>query len=234
MKNQTGLSLIEIMISLTIGLILLAAILSLYGVVVNSSTATLRSVRLNHDMEAIMNLMINEIRRAGYWGNATVNANSLENPFTSGKADINIPNTGCILYSYDGGTSTNESNGNIENNEYFGFKLGNNNAIMMRLSITDPAASDSCDHGRWESFTNENEITITNLSFTSSILLDDRCLNFTANPTRTCSSAITNDDLAEKRIIDVSMTGRLASDSSITHTLTSRIEVRNNRLYTVD
>ena len=238
MRKQAGLSLIEVMISLVIGLILLAAIISIYGVVVRGSSDTLRSARLNHDMEAAMNLMANEIRRSGYWRNATVNANSLLNPFASGTANINIATAGCILYSYDANDADgeNDSSGDsnpgndIENDEYYGFKLSNG-AIMMRLSITDPASAGGCNHGIWENITDENQLNITGLTFASNVTLDNRCLNFTSTA-RTCSTALTGDDLAEKRIIEISMTGNLVSDPSVTHTLKSRVEVRNNRLYT--
>lgn len=238
MTKQAGLSLIEVMISLVIGLTLLVAIISIYGVVIKGSRDTLNSARLNHDMEAAMNLMVSEIRRSGYWRNATVSANPLLNPFMSEKADLSIKNSGnCILYSYDAndadGEDDSSGDGNsvndIEDDEYYGFKL-DNGSIRMRLSISDSDSADDCDHGAWEIFTDANQINITGLTFASNIALDNRCLNFTTTD-RTCSTAITGDELAEKRIIDITIIGNLISDPSVTHTLNSRVEVRSNRLY---
>ena len=238
MTKQAGLSLIEVMISLVIGLALLVAIISIYGVVVRGSRDTLNSARLNHNIEAAMNLMASEIRRSGYWRNATVSANPLLNPFMLEKSDLSIKNGGdCILYSYDANDADGEDDGSgdgnstndIENDEYYGFKL-ENGAIRMRLSISDSDSADDCDHGAWGIFTDVNQINISELTFASNIALDNRCLNFTTTE-RTCSAAITGDELAEKRIIDITITGNLISDPNVTHTLSSRVEVRNNRLY---
>jgi prepilin peptidase dependent protein B len=121
MKKQVAYTLIEIMIALLMGLILVGATISVYIVTVSSSSNIIKSARLNHDLDSIMTLMINDIKRAGYWGGATIAADSRKNPFTVIATTTTVTNfaptniaimdftdsegalhaNGCILYSYD-------------------------------------------------------------------------------------------------------------------------------------
>lgn len=125
MKKQQGLTLIEIMIALALGLFIIAATLSVYVNTVKSSSNTIKSARLNHDLGMAMSLMSNDIKRAGFWGGAVMEAASIENPFTvvpappatTPQTDIHIfnlasPTTAltttagdCILYTYDANNS---------------------------------------------------------------------------------------------------------------------------------
>ena len=118
MKKQNGYTLIELMIAIAIGLIVVGATISIYITAVGSSSSTIKSARLNHDLEAVMALMINDIKRAGYWKGAVVGADSRTNPFTAAATNINIPISTCILYSYDA-----DNDGVVDANEYYGFKL---------------------------------------------------------------------------------------------------------------
>ena len=109
------------MIALLVGLIVVSATISIYVATVSSSSSTIKSTRLNHDLDAVMTLMVNDIKRAGYWGGARVGADSRNNPFTvvtTTATAVNFAPTnvsvmdftddggtnhvlGCILYSYD-------------------------------------------------------------------------------------------------------------------------------------
>ncbi len=253
MIKQAGFTLIEIMIALLIGLIIVGATISIYIATVGSSTSTINSARLNHDLESVMTLMLNDIRRSGYWGGATVDADSRNNPFTSettNETNIQIRNlaapttaltTGnCILYAYDA-----NSNGVVDANEYYGFRL-NGNTISMRLSgsANDPA---DCTDGNWQEFIDGNKLTITTLQFSflpvaaaspfPALPATSRCLNVTTgistdtDPTA-CSGAVSGNNLAEKRVVNIQISGTLTSDSTVTKTLSGTVEVRNSRLLT--
>ena len=63
MKKQSGFTLIEIMIALLIGLAnCIAATISIYICYVKSNSRYINSARLNHDLESVMSLMVNDIR----------------------------------------------------------------------------------------------------------------------------------------------------------------------------
>ncbi len=71
--SQRGVTIIELMVGMTVGLIVVGMVLSVYLTTVRSSGDTLSSSRLNQEMGAIMSIMVNDIRRAGYANPAVVN-----------------------------------------------------------------------------------------------------------------------------------------------------------------
>ncbi|HEY8096810.1 MAG TPA: prepilin-type N-terminal cleavage/methylation domain-containing protein [Methylobacter sp.] len=247
MKKQTGFTLIEMMIALVLGLIVLGATINIYIATVGSSSNLIKSARLNHDLESVMTLMLNDIKRAGYWGGANFAADSRANPFTTATTNIQIPVNTCVLYSYDA-----DGLGTVDSNEFYGFKF-TNNSIQMRKTGTTTASTD-CSDGTWEEFIDGNQLTITNLQFnfvpvTGVLPATSRCLNVTNNSTAAnaptppaapqviCSAIpttfpiVSGDNLAEKRLVNIQLTGHVTSDTTVTKTLNGTVEVRNNRLY---
>lgn len=245
MKKQTGFTLIEIMIAMVLGLIVLSATIGIYVSTVKGSTDTVNSARLNHDLESVMSLMVNDIRRAGYWGGAIAGADSTANPFTSETTNVtNIqlrnlaaPTTAlaagaagnCILYTYDA-----DGDSVVDANEYYGFRL-NGSTINMRLTGT-AAAPASCTNGDdWEENIAGDQITITALTFSTAY----KCLNVTtAISYNTPCAEVTAANLAagakasESRSITIVLTGRLVDDATVTKTLTNTVKVRTDRIFT--
>jgi len=244
MKKQTGFTLIEIMIALLLGLIVLGATINIYVATVGSSSNLIKSARLNRDLESVMVLMLNDIKRAGYWGGANFASDSRVNPFTATTTSIQLPANTCVLYSYDA-----DGDGVVGSNEYYGFKF-TSSSIQMRKTGTTTA---DCTDGTWEEFIDGNQLTITNLLFSfvpvTGLTATSRCLNVTnsstaadaptpsATPPVICSAnpptfpIVSGDNLAEKRLLNIQLSGRVTSDTTVTKTLNGTVEVRNNRLY---
>jgi len=238
MKKQSGFTLIEIMIALLIGLIIIAATITIYVSTIKGSSDTLKSARLNHDLESAMSLMVNDIRRAGYWGGAIAGADSSANPFTIGTANIQMPSASCILYTYD-------ANGNgllptaAPFDEYYGFKL-DGTTIRMRLTGTTTA---DCADGSWGTgeIIDGNKISITALTFIAAY----KCLDTSAVPIPPATVAVTSYNstcavaalpaghkAVESRQINITLTGSVVGDTTVTKTLTSTVKVRNDRIFT--
>lgn len=239
MKKQTGFTLIEIMIALVLGLIVLSATIGVYITTVRGSTDTINSARLNHDLESAMSLMVNDIRRAGYWGGARTGADSSKNPFTIGAADIQNPTAGCVLYTYDaddsGANTPLDQTDDVDANEYYGFKL-QGSTVSMRTTGTTTA---NCADGNWETMTIDSggqSLNITALTFTTAY----KCLNVTTSLAynTTCAAAAAAGNLtagqkaSESRQIDIVLTGQLVNDTAVTKTLTGTVKVRNDRIFT--
>lgn len=66
-KNQTGLTLIELMIGMVIGLIITAATITLFLTIMKSNADNVKMIRLTQDMRNVMTLITRDIRRTGYW-----------------------------------------------------------------------------------------------------------------------------------------------------------------------
>ncbi|MGZ5619395.1 MAG: PilW family protein [Methylobacter sp.] len=239
MKKQTGFTLIEIMIALVLGLIVLSATIGIYITTVKGSTDTINSARLNHDLESVMSLMVNDIRRAGYWGGAADGADSSTNPFTIGTANIQSPSTSCILYTYDGGSGAtggvnHDSNGLVDSDEHYGFQL-TGGAIAMRLTGTTTA--NCADAGNtWSTLTVTESVNITALTFTAAY----KCLNVSTalSYDNTCAQVATDGNLvagqkaSESRQFNIALTGQLVNDATVTKTLTGTVKIRNDRIFT--
>ena len=231
MKKQSGFTLIEIMIAFLVGLIIIAATITIYIATIKGSSDTLKSARLNYDLESVMSLMVNDIRRAGYWGGAIAGADSFTNPFTIGNANIQIPTSACILYSYD---ADSPPDGIPDNGEYYGFKL-QSGAIKIRSADTADTTAD-CTGSGWSTLSVEENVNVTALTFTPAY----KCLNVTTAlsydttcaATATAANLTTGQKASESRQIDIVLTGQLVNDSAVTKTLTSTIKVRNDRIFT--
>lgn len=267
-RKQKGFTLIEIMIALMLGLIVIGGALSIYISTIRSSSDVVKSARLNYDLDSVMQLMDNDIKRAGYWGGAVTKSDTRLNPFTTLTTTINIrtlanptvdpgPNAGdCILYSYDA-----DEDGNVDDNndvddvddidEHYGFKL-DRGAVWIRYS---GATTASCADGLWERITDENEVLITNLQFSflataaqaaiadtqpalPALTATSRCLNITADTVTNAINCATvptpvtsGDDIAQKRVINIHLSGYVNGDMSVVKSLSASVKVSNARIY---
>jgi prepilin peptidase dependent protein B len=256
MKKQSGFTLVEIMIALVIGLIVVTAIINIYGTTAKNGSNMIKSSRLNHDLEAVMALMINDIKRSGYWSGATVSTDIRTNPFTATNTNIQIFDTDadvettaadCILYTYDA-----DGDGTVDSNEYYGFKLEKYTKggveykrIKIRKSgTTTTVAGCGTTAQDWEEFIDGDQLTIADLQFsftpittvTPNLDATSRCLHIatgisTDTNTTACTGAANTDNLAEKRAVNIVLEGSLSSDANVIKRLNGTVEVRNNRIF---
>ncbi|MFA5985374.1 MAG: hypothetical protein WC782_15260 [Methylococcaceae bacterium] len=226
MHKQIGYNLIEIMLTLSLGVLVIAAMLNIYLATLRSSADTVKAVRLNYDMDAIMALMVNDIRRAGYWGDAMVTADSKNNVFINGlAANLQLPNGACLLYSYDA-----DADGQIDANEFYGFKL-EEGAIRMRFSGTTTA---DCNNGAWQEASVSQKVVITHLSFqaayqcintNAAISYEQDCATLTPVQLPSASVAV------ESRMIKINVMGHLVGDIHVAKALNSIVKIKNDRIF---
>jgi len=211
--RNAGFTLVEILIALVINILLLLALTSLFSSAVNHYNKISNVNLLNQQLQAAMQVMVNDIRRAGYWGNAQndVGTHTNNNPFQVAATDVTVTGS-CILFSYDY-----NSDGSIptitsaSDDERYGFRL--NSSILQarpRGATFDCAAAASA----WENVSNPTIITITGLTFT---------LNSTTVPSGAVSNSL------RIRSVDISLTGQLATDATVTKTLTQHVRLRNDK-----
>lgn len=257
--RQQGLTMIELMISIVLGLLVLvaASAMTVNSLVLN--TDTLGSARLNQDLDSVVKVMVNEIRRAGYSGGVI---DYLDNE------DINIVSASCLLYAYDA-----DNDGVLEATEKFGFRLVGS-TIQMRTNCATGACATSCATGTWAALTDANVVSITGLTFDS---LNSKCISITdtANVvdeenrnnywvtttggttgfpclatsgtglttyvmdadsvygTGTFVAPASGDRLIGARQVNVQVTGNLSNDTSMSKSEQVAISVRNNRVRTI-
>jgi len=209
--KQAGFTLIELMIGLLVGLIVVSGVSVAFIGIMRSSANLLNSTALNTEVGSTVDIMVGEIRRAGYVSGAT----SSTNPFvTQALSDLVTPTVtpadSCVLYSYDvDGLGTSLSATSLK-----GFKL-NGTKILMResASAVSSAASASCADGTWNELTSDR-VNITSLTF------DLTCESGTGS---LCSNSGVN-----IRWLDISVSAQSGNDSDIKTTVTERVKVQNN------
>jgi prepilin peptidase dependent protein B len=212
MLKQKGFSLVEILVGLAAGSILLSALIALYVNTISSSNKLVATGKLEHSLNNTLSLMTAEIRRSGYYANALndVFTGVNTNPFILSGVDINTPNTSCILFAYDAGNNgVLPALGASGSDGRFGFRL-NNTAIEMRPRTL---AGFSCNSDNWDALSDSNQVEITNLRFN---------INTNTQTVGSTSSLTT-------RSVDISISGRLISDNTITRTLTESVRIRNDK-----
>lgn len=203
---QWGYTLIELMISMVIGLIILAAVIGMFISMVKADNDYLKSIRLNQELRAAMSLISRDIRRSGANRNAAVNSATPPptNPFASDSGTatrISIgtpgPTTGTsISFSYD------EASDAVT--ELYGYRL-NSTAGTERIESCKGSTAAGC--GTWQPVTDNSLVNITALSFTGATVTEGG-INI--------------------RQITVSVSGRLRKDSAVARTLTETVKVRND------
>ena len=147
--KQAGLTLIEVLVGLTIGIIIIAAIVSIFSNAITSTEQMLDSGKLNQALESAMNTMVSDVQRAGYWYKTDYSTNNT-NPFLSGTDDLTTTST-CLTFSYDADTD-----GSMSDADRFGYRLSGG-AIQYRST-----GSTTCSAGSgWTNLTDPNLITIT-------------------------------------------------------------------------
>lgn len=246
------------MVGMVVALIVLAGLSAVYLNSSRSSRITTTANQLNQDLRAVMDIMVNDIRRAGFWANATSGAN----PFTSATTDIAISTSGsCIVYGYDathaGGTA-----GIVDSSasfmDFFGSRLSAGGAIQTLLStgnLTTTSTTTTCSaDSLWENLTDPRVITVTALTLDT---VGSKCIAYlpatyvatntatftawatTAGTGSACSStavgapapypAATN-TFVETRQINITLTAQSNVDSTLARTLTETVLIRNNRM----
>ncbi|WP_131794236.1 prepilin-type N-terminal cleavage/methylation domain-containing protein [Fluoribacter gormanii] len=212
-KKHKGYTLLEILIGIGIGLFLLGGSIAIYISLMRSFYSVMAVNRLDQQLRSAMNMMVIEIRRAGYSANAAndIGTGTITNPFIASANDIIVPVSSCILFTYD--TDSNGTMPSLNSAGYdkrFGFRLSNN-ALQAR------AATDSffdCNNGNWINLTDPNQIQVTNLSF---------------NLIPTVITLSNGVSTLTIRNVTINLTGSLISDNSVSRTFTQVIRVRNDK-----
>jgi len=256
-RQQQGVTLIELMIGLLVGAVITGGVINIYNNTLKSSTENLNLARLNQDLRAMMDLMVRDMRRAGYVtdqpeandGNGDgINDDLTSNPFFDSNqpgatTDLMVLDGNCILYSYN---RDNDTPATVAANKFLGFKL-QDQQLRMRMS---GATTDDCNDGAWENIT-EPEVEIPGLTFnlTETVYNPSSMINDTdgdgdmdgddnrngecdtGEACRTCPNpafAYTQHCLTA-RSVDIALTGRLVADHAVTQTINEHVRIRNDK-----
>jgi type IV pilus assembly protein PilW len=262
-KAERGLTMIELLVGLAVGLVVISGAVTMYLTSIRSSNDTLRGSKLNQELSALISVIANDVRRAGFWGSVGA-GNYDQNPFsqpnatvltviddmTSDTAQSATGSGSCLVYAYDATYLPGNTAGVVESTDLFGFRLNGTVVQMRQTGVVDGTqcvggTCNSCQNGTWLDVTDPDLIEITALNFDLSA---SQCLN-SAEPNETdddgdgtidnaeeedCYATVpangSGDATVETREILVTVTGRLADDTSTQMTASQSIRVRNDHV----
>lgn len=232
LKSQRGITLVELMIAGTIGLISVSAVITIFQATARQTIRQLETAHLHSSAQGILELICTDVRRAGYWRLSPDKDQLRKNPFNSLANHIRTGATkgeqaeSCVLFAYDLdkdgklGTGKCPAKGcapyaDSDNVEQFGYRL-KKNAIQMRYA----GKQFNCQNGYWQALT-DNTLVVTEFT----IKLKSVCLNLSQS-TEPCNI---NVDRQEVRSIDISLAAHSIRKRSIKIDLKRHIEIRNDR-----
>jgi Tfp pilus assembly protein PilV len=220
-SRQTGTSLMEVLVAMSISLVVTASMVALMANSLSGTTRIVKMTKLSDDMRVAMQMMTRDVRRSSY------NANSL---FCYGNTDCNSDGSDLTLAGDITISDTNDCftflmdrdhDGDSTENEAGGFRRvtsGGVGAIEMWAGGASPDCSVAAGSPGWVEITNPDNMDIfaftvdDDLSYTE-VLLNDSFGN-------TMSQKV--------RKIRMNIRGRLVMDPTIVRRIEDVISVRNN------
>ena len=215
-RSQRGLTMVELLIGMVIGLFIVAAATSLLTGSLRENRRLMIESRLMQDLRTAANVVSRDLRRAGYWGAASAGVWTsgvpalLPNPNTALAPDTAASDAVSFRFSRD----TAENNA-VDPNEQFGFRL-RNGAIELQLGA-----------GNWQALTDSGTLAITAFSVTPTvqdIALAGACAGACPAGSPSCPPHQLVRSLA------LVITGHAATDASVARSVRANVRLRNDAI----
>ena len=219
-EAQCGLSLIELMVGITVGLVVAAAGAALLGISLAEDRKLLLEARLTQELRTASDLIARDLRRDGYWAAATQGVALFDettvaaNPYAADFSADSPSDSIMFRYSRDA-ASRGFENGVVDSDEQFGVRL-RAGLIEMRIGASG-----------WQKMTDSDTILITEFIIAPRLQKVDLHA-FCPNPCPPGSS--TCPPRQEIRSLAITLRGRLVSDPSVTRSLRSSVRLRNDTI----
>lgn len=230
---------IELMVSVVIGLILAGGVMSLFVATLSTHNQNERVSRLDEELAAVMDLIVRDVRRAGFtpkvWEYAISASNlALDDYLDANNANfmaIGGANLGdadglwdCFLYAYDKNGDGEVDDGTGDPDERFGIKV--ENGEIKKGYGTDIVSSD-CTVGTWQPLTSSWAAKNIDVDF------DLETRSVTASGSGGLGSAGPDVQL---RAVIITLSGdtetNAASPDNASRTLTKVVRLRNDEIIT--
>lgn len=224
--RQFGLSLVELLVGVAVGLFIVGGALKLTVDTITSNRRALLETRVSQDLRAAADLVARDLRRAGYWNNslsgiwgsvATTPVPNLHRVVTTGGTS----DLGTLDYQY-----AKNADNLLDGNEQHGFRVAS--SVLQYQSATDV----------WQPVTDPNSVLIDSDGFaitptTRLVELFSYCSCITqlkctaANFTGTGTYAATRPTLTVREYA-IRIKGTSASDPNVKREIRESVRVRND------
>ena len=214
-SRQRGVGLIELMISLVIGMIVIAGALSMVSSTFGANASQMKMSRLNNELRMAMSSITRDMRRTGYhnWrvsrdpADNTDRANLTDGVYTASPQPVSTIASGTandsVEVSYD--EDADSAYPTVQPTETYSFRF-NNNTIEARIGTATPEV--------WSAIVDPSVIQIT--AFTIEDLSQVLSKATTLGPF----------DVTVP-MYSITITGRLVRDQTVVRTLQETVRLRN-------
>jgi prepilin peptidase dependent protein B len=216
--RQRGLSLVELMVGIAVGLFVVAAASMLAVTQLNENRRLLLETQVQQDLRAAMDIVTRELRRSGHWQAAQTGVwtpvdGATANPYTEVALAGDPPAEVTFGYMRRPGEA-----GRVGDPTYFGFKW-EGGVLKTRLAA-----------GGWQELTDPATLRITAFTITA---VDTEpqvvaCPRLCADNTDDCWPRV------RVREYEVDVTGQAVFDAAVQRSLRSTVRLRNDLLDGVD
>lgn len=218
-RRQRGLSIVELMVGVAVGLFVVAAATMLVATHLADSRRLTLETQVQQDLRAAADIITRELRRSGHWAKARdgvgqpLNVNAYRavskdgtppTPFTDGEVSTSV------LISYSRSGSEAAENNAVDSAEQLGFRLVNG-VIQTHLGDAD-----------WQALTDSSTLNVT--AFTLTLNVQPIRLECT----KPCPGPGDCRPELQVRDITLDITGQAAHDASVQRRLTSNVRLRND------
>jgi prepilin peptidase dependent protein B len=205
-----GVSLVELMVGLALGLFIVAAALFLLSEHLRENRSLLLQARLQQDLRTTLDLMSRHLHRAGHWGTpqaAIWQADAA--PQTNPYAALTPGNNSVVFHA----SRDAQENQQIDSNEHLGFRL-QQGVLQMRLG-----------DGGWQSLTDPEVMKITQLHLQPQVheqTLADLCHRPCPPASSTCPPR------QQVRSVQISLQASATHDAQVQRGLQTQVRLRND------
>lgn len=205
MRRMQGLSMVELLISLVLGLLVVAAGGTIAVATITSSRRGMVEARLEQDVRSALSVIERELRRAGYWSNAVKNPSAtpvVTNPY----GNVKITNSNQVDYSYSSKILDDVQN----DDEKFSIRLHTESGGSLLQIRRDQKKE-------WEALTDIDTVKITEFSVDSDLSSPLKPGGCSVPALGTCL-----------RVYRIRLTGVSVADPGLRKQLTAVVRLRND------
>ena len=215
---QRGIGLIELMIGITVGLVVAAGASVMLVRQLVEHRRLLLETQMQQDLRAVADLVLRELRRAGYWATAQKGvwaggASAPLNNVYAATLPAKAQDSNSVEYSYSRADAVNPEDNLLDpGREQFGFML-DSGILKLRLGNS------------WQPLTDKSTLTITRFNVrlnVQELALGDYCNSPCAAGNLFCPPQL------QLRRFDITLTGRATNDPALLRRLTLSSKLRND------
>jgi type IV pilus assembly protein PilW len=201
-----GLSLVELLVGIAVALVVVAASLKAFTGHVVHVRHMLLEARVEQDLRAATDIIVRDLRRAGYWQHASRDV-ATPNPY----GDLVVEPPSEIAYTW---SQDDEENNVVDSKEHHGFKLSDH--VLRGID----------GHGGWQPMTDPAVVQVTDLSFVTHERIEplgQLCSPACAASNPACPNVVV-------REVEVQLAARATADPQVRRKAVERVRLRNDHL----